>query len=104
MARLDVQEEEKSLILKYSIGLSLYIQQEMEFLTVSTLADAFHYTRKLEAKQKIKECFANKPTGQTSNKKSLVDFDKFKNPSQLTPPKPKHQKNNFQKDKRDHRK
>ena len=51
MARLGVQEEEKLLVLKYVSGLSLYIQQEMEFLTFSTLADAFHYTSKLESKQ-----------------------------------------------------
>ena len=44
----------------------------------------------------------NKPTGQTSDKKSSPDFDKFKNPSQLTLPTPYHQKKNFQKDKRDH--
>ena len=52
MARLGIQEEEKLLVLKYVSGLSLYIQQEMYFLTVSTLADAFHYASKLEAKQK----------------------------------------------------
>lgn len=34
MARLGVQEEEKLLVLKYVSGLSPYIQQEMEFLTV----------------------------------------------------------------------
>ena len=54
MARLGVQEEEKLLVLKYVSGLSPYIQQEMEFLTVSTLADAFHYARKIEFKQKEK--------------------------------------------------
>ena len=41
-ARLGIQEEEKLLVLKYISGLSLYIQLEMEFLTVSMLADAFH--------------------------------------------------------------
>ena len=50
MARLGIQEEEKLLVLKYVSGLSPYIQQEMEFLTVSMLADAFHYDIKLEAK------------------------------------------------------
>ena len=63
MARLGVQEEEKLLVLKYVSILSPYIQQEMEFLTVSTLANAFHYTSKLEAKQKGKICFTNKPIG-----------------------------------------
>ena len=63
MARLGIQEEDKLLILKYISGLSLYIQQDMVFMTASMLADAFHYTIKLEAKQKGKEHFANKPTG-----------------------------------------
>ena len=41
MARLGVQEEEKLLVLKYVNGLSPYIQQEMEFLTVNFPMDAF---------------------------------------------------------------
>ena len=81
MARLGIQEEGKSLVLKYVNYLSPYIQQEVEFLTISTLADEFHYTNKIEAKQKGKTHFANKPTGWTSNKKSPADSDKFKNPS-----------------------
>ena len=81
MARLGIQEEEKFLVLKYVSGLSLYIQQEMEFLTVSTLADVFHYANELEAKQKGKIRFVNNPTGRTFNKKSPTEFDKFKNPS-----------------------
>ena len=104
MARLGVQEEEKLLVLKYVNGLSPYIQQEMEFLTVSMLADAFHYACKIEAKQKRKIHFANKPTGRTSDKKSPANSNKFKNPSLQTPPKPEHQKKNFQKEKRDHNK
>ena len=76
----------------------------MEFLTVSMLADAFHYARNLEAKQKGKVRFANKPTGQTSDKKSPSNSDKFKKPSHMTLPKPDHQKHKFQKDKRDHNK
>ena len=95
MARLGIQEEEKFLVLKYVSGLSLYIQKEMEFLTVSTLADAFHYAIKLEAKQKGKERFMNKTIGRTFDKTSPTDSDKFKNPSQLTPPKPKHQKKKY---------
>ena len=57
--------------------------------------DAFHYSINLEAKQKVKSHFVNKPIGQTSDKKSLADSDKFKNPSQLTLPKLDHQKKNF---------
>ena len=76
----------------------------MEFLTVSTLADAFQYTNKLEAKQKGKACFTNKLTSQTSDKKSPADSNKFNNPFQATPPNLDHQKNKFQKYKRDHNK
>ena len=60
--RLGVQEEEKLLFLKYVSGLSPYIQQEMEFLTVIILVDAFHYAIEIEAKQKGKTRFDNKPT------------------------------------------
>ena len=62
------------------------------------------YANKIEAKHKEKTHFANKPTGQTSNKKSPDDSHKFKNHSQSTPPKPNHQKKNFKKEKRDHNK
>ena len=92
MARLGVQEEEKLFVLKYASGLSPYIQQEMEFLTVSTLADEFHYAINIEAKHIGKSHFTNKKIGRTSDKKSLSDSDKFKNPSQPTPPKLEHQK------------
>ena len=81
MSRLGIQEEEKLIVLKYLNGLSLYIQQEMEFMIVSTLADALQYASKLKAKLKGKARFVNKPTGQTSNKKSPTDSNKFKNPS-----------------------
>ena len=60
---LGVQEEEKFLVLKCVNSLSTYIQQEMEFLTVTMLADAFHYAIKLEAKQKGKARFTNKQRG-----------------------------------------
>ena len=52
MDRLGVQEEEKLLVLKYVSRLYPYIQQKMEFLTVNMLADAFHYTSKLEVKKR----------------------------------------------------
>ena len=42
------------LVLKYVNGLSLYIQQEIEFLTISTIVHEFHYASKLEAKKKEK--------------------------------------------------
>ena len=80
MAILGIQEEEKLLVPKYVNGLSLYIYQEMEFLNVSMLVDAFHYANNLESKQKGKARFVNNIIGRTSNKKSPVDSDKFKNP------------------------
>ena len=104
VAILGVQEEEKLLVLKYINGLSQYIQQEMEFLTVKALADAFHYTMKLEAKQKGKACFTDKQTGRKSDKKSLVDCEQSKNPSQPTLPNIDYHKNKFQKDKKDRNK
>ena len=76
----------------------------MELLTFSTLANTFHYTINIEAKQKGKSRFVNKPMGRTSEKKSPANSDKFKNPSQLTLPNPNHQKKNFQNDKRDRNK
>ena len=81
MARIGIQEEDKLLVLKYVSGLSLYIQQEMEFLTVSTLVDTFHHANKIESKQKGKAHFMNKTIGQTFDKKSSINFDKSKNPS-----------------------
>ena len=77
MARLGIQEEEKLLVMKYISGLSPYIQQEMEFLIVTTIMDAFYYTSNIESKQKGKPDFTNKPTGRTSHKKSLANSDKF---------------------------
>ena len=76
----------------------------MEFLTVSTLADAFHYVSKLEAKQKGKAHFMNKPTCLTFDKKSSIDSDKSKKSSQSTSPKPDYHNNKFQKEKKDHSK
>ena len=52
MARLGIQEEEKLLVLKYVSVLYLYIQQEMEFLTISMLVDAFKDTSNIESKHK----------------------------------------------------
>ena len=95
MARLSTQEEEKLLVLKYVSSLSPYIQQEMEFLTVSILADAFHYANKLEEKQKGNARFTNKPTGWTFDKKSSVDPEKSKHSSQPTLPKHDYHKNKF---------
>ena len=104
MARLGIQEEEKLLGLKYINRLSLYIQQEMEFLNIGTLTDAFHYSNKLENKQKGKSRFTTKLTRRTFNRKSRSDFDKLGKPSQRTPPKKDHGKNKSRKYKRERRK
>jgi len=57
MARLGVREEENLIVLKYVSGLTPYIQQEIKFLTIDTLTDAFHYFIKLERKLKVKYIF-----------------------------------------------
>ena len=62
----------------------------MDFLTVGTLVDAFHYVVKLATKQKGKTRFMNKPTGRTFDKKSSTNSEKFKNPSPQNPPKLDH--------------
>jgi hypothetical protein len=54
MAQLGIKEEEKILVLKYISGLSSYIQQENEFLSIYTLAKYVHYNIKLEEKFKGK--------------------------------------------------
>ena len=72
MAILGVQEEQKLLVLKYISGLSPYIEQEMEFMTVSMLADAFHYANKLEAKQKGKAHFMNKKSNRSNIRQEVT--------------------------------
>ena len=104
MARLGVKEEEKLLFVKYVNILSSYIHQCIEFLTISMIADTFHYTSNIEANNKGKSHFTTNLIGQKSDKKSLANFDKFKNPSQQTQPKADNQKKKLQKDKRDHNK
>ena len=76
MARLGIQKEEKNIFLKYIGGLSPYIHQEMDFMTVSMIVYAFHYANKIESKQKGKAHLVNKPIGRTSNRKSSVDSNK----------------------------
>jgi len=61
----------------------------MGILTLSMLADAFHYAIKLEFKQKQKSCFPTKPTGGSSIKNSPANSEKLRQPSQLCFPKPK---------------
>ena len=81
--------------MKYINNLSPYIHQEMDFLTVRMLSDAFDYENQIEAIKKGKIHIMKKPTGPTSDKKFSADSDKFENPSPQNPPKPDHQKKNF---------
>ena len=59
----------------------------MEFITVSTFTDAFHYASNLEDKQKGQAHFATKSIGEASDKKSPFNSNKSRHPSELTPPK-----------------
>jgi len=81
--------------MEYVNDLSPYIHQEMDFLIVRMLSEAFDYESKIEAIKKGKIHITNKPTCPTSNKKFLADSDKFKNPSLQNLPKPDHQKKKF---------
>ena len=81
--------------MKYINDLSPYIHQEMDFLIVRMLSEAFDYEKKIEAIKKAKIHIMNKPTCPTSDKKFSADSDKFENPSPQNPPNPDHQKKNF---------
>ena len=76
----------------------------MNFLTISTLANAFHHASKFESKQKGKPHFTTKPIGQTSNKKLPADSNKSRKPSQMTPPNPYYHNNHYKKYKGEHSK
>ena len=81
--------------MKYINDLSPYIHQEMDFLTVRMLLEAFDYENNIEAIKKGKIHITNKPTFPTSDKKFSTDSDKFENPSPHNIPNPDHQKKNF---------
>ena len=81
--------------MKYINDLSPYIHQEMDFLTVKMLLEAFDYENNIEAIKKGKIHITNKATCPTSDKKFSADSDKFENPSPQNLPKPDHQKKNF---------
>ena len=49
-AKLGIEDSEKHRILKYRSGLHRYIQTEMEFLNIETLAAAYKYATKIELK------------------------------------------------------
>jgi hypothetical protein len=48
--KLGIKDSEKHLVLKYHICLHRYIQEEMEFLNISSLGAAYRYAAKIEKK------------------------------------------------------
>ena len=51
--KFGIKDSERHLVLKYHNYLQKYIQDEMEFLDISSLGDAYRYTVMIE--QKIKQ-------------------------------------------------
>lgn len=70
--KLGIDDLENHQILKYQSGIHRYIQTEMEFLNIETLATTYKYARKIEEKSKQKgkrDYFANnKPRVEGGNK------------------------------------
>jgi hypothetical protein len=50
--KLGINDSEKHLVLKYRSFLHIYIQEEMEFLDISSLGVAYRYAAKIEQKFK----------------------------------------------------
>jgi hypothetical protein len=50
--KLGIKDSEKNLVLKYHSCLNIYIQEEMEFLDISSLGVAYRYAAKIEQKFK----------------------------------------------------
>ena len=53
--KLGIKDSEKHLVLKYRSCLHRYIQEEMEFLDISSLGIAYQYAAKIEQKFKQKK-------------------------------------------------
>jgi hypothetical protein len=53
--KLGIKYLEKHLVLKYRICLHRYIQEEMEFLDISSLGATYHYATNIEQKFKHKK-------------------------------------------------
>jgi hypothetical protein len=53
--KLGIKDSEKHLVLKYHSCLHRYIQEEMEFLDISSLGVAYRYAAKIEQKFKQKK-------------------------------------------------
>ena len=68
---MGIKDSEKNLVLKYHIYLHRYIQEEMEFLDISSLGTAYLYAAKIEQKFKQKKRdfgFANQKQGKGAPK------------------------------------
>ena len=69
--KLGIKDSEKHLGLKYRSCLDRYIQEEMEFLDISSLGTAYRYAAKIEQKFKQKKRdfgFANQKQGKGAYK------------------------------------
>jgi hypothetical protein len=64
--KLGIKDLKKHLVLKYHICLHRYIQEEMEFLDISSLGTAYRYAAKIEKKFKQKK----RDFGSTNQKKA----------------------------------
>ena len=53
--KLGIKDSKKHLVLKYRSFLHRYIQEEMEFLNISSLGTAYRYVAKIEQKFKQKK-------------------------------------------------
>ena len=53
--KLGIKDSKKHLVLKYRGCLQRYIQEEMEFLDISSLGTAYRYAAKIEQKFKQKK-------------------------------------------------
>ena len=53
--KLDIKDSDKHLVLKYHSCLHRYIQEEMEFLDISSLGTTYRYAAKIEQKFKQKK-------------------------------------------------
>ena len=53
--KLGIKDSERNLVLRYSKFLHRYIQEEMEFLEITSLGRTYHYATKIEKKFKKKK-------------------------------------------------
>ena len=76
--KLGIKDSEKHLVLKYHSFLHRYIQEEMEFLDISSFGTTYWYAAKIEQKFKQKKRYfgsANEKQGKGANRRTK-DKDK----------------------------